>query len=126
MGSTAPKVRRSGIRRVSESRERPANEKGADPSTPFLTCSFASLRGLDLNQRPLGYETGDLMLSCVVWCRSVLSRPGSVPRSPARAAEVRVVRLQMVCSKATKSLSTLAGANGSRDEVGDLAQKLRS
>ena len=45
-----------GIRRVSEGPTHWANERGADPSAPLLTCSFPSLRGLDLNQRPLGYE----------------------------------------------------------------------
>jgi hypothetical protein len=61
-----------------------------------------SLRGLDLNQRPLGYESGGLVpcgpsgaVSCRpvrAWCRW----------GPARAAEVRVVRLQIVCTKASK------------------------
>jgi hypothetical protein len=52
-GPTAPK---SGIRRVSEAPRIRPNERGADPSTPLVTWCFPSLRGLDLNQRPLGHE----------------------------------------------------------------------
>ena len=42
--------------RIAEEMIRPKTKRGADPSTPPLTCSFFLLRGLDLNQRPLGYE----------------------------------------------------------------------
>jgi hypothetical protein len=57
---------------------------------------FLSLRGLDLNQRPLGYESGGLVPSVpsgVVPYRPVRAR---CRQGPPRAAEVRVVRLQMV------------------------------
>jgi hypothetical protein len=54
---TARKLRTAGIRRVSEGPGRRPNDRGADPSTPFVTWCFPSLRGLDLNQRPLGYES---------------------------------------------------------------------
>lgn len=66
---------------------------------------WLSLRGLDLNQRPLGYESGGLVSSGpsgAVPCRPV--RASCRPVSP-RAAEVRVVRLQMVCTKASKRVA---------------------
>jgi len=55
-----------------------------------------------LNLRPLGYESGGLVPSVpsgAVSCRPVRS---SCRRAPSRAAEVRVVRLQMVCTIASK------------------------
>ena len=68
-------------------------------SAPLLT--YGSLRGLDLNQRPLGYETGGLVPSSpsgAVSCRPVRA---SCRRAPPCVAELRVVRLQIVCTKAS-------------------------
>ena len=66
------------------------------------SLSSRSLRGLDLNQRPLCYESGGLV-PCVP-SGAVSCRPVQAPcrRAPSYAAELRVVRLQMVCIKASK------------------------
>ena len=81
-------------------------KRGADPSTPF----HASLRGLDLNQRPLGYETGGLVPSLPSGAVSCRPGRGSCRPVPPRAAEVRMVRLQMVCTKSSnEGLSTWVG-----------------
>jgi hypothetical protein len=58
-----------------------------------------SLRGLDLNQRPLGYESGGPVPHRpfgAIPCRSVRA---SCRRSPSRAAEVRVVLCNSFCNR---------------------------
>jgi hypothetical protein len=55
-----------------------ATPRTPEPPLALSTCGFASLRGLDLNQRPLGYETGGLVWPSV-WCRFVPSFSGFVP-----------------------------------------------
>jgi SAM-dependent methyltransferase len=74
----------------------------------FIRLLLRSLRGLDLNQRLLGYESGGLLPS--VPSGAVSCRPfrASCRRSPSFAAEVRVVRLQMVCTKASRPTLCIA------------------
>src|SRR5262245_56281822 len=74
----------SAIRRRSHpwSRRVPGESNGERRGSPLLTPGFCWLRGLDLNQRPLGYEHGSLLSLTPYHCkrrRGVTSRV-SVPR----------------------------------------------
>jgi hypothetical protein len=73
--------------------------RGGKPELPAsqpARLPFRMLRGLDLNQRPLGYESvgSCRLVRLVPFCATPVR--ASYRRSPSCAAEVRVVRLHFV------------------------------